>query len=245
MAAMDVYWEVGVYKSMMMGMVSRCFAALRVGLGGLLLCGAGGSWAGFITDNEAGLDAIFSQSGFGSSTIDARFNAPLSVANSALLSIDSDAEFSSLSSLSVFSPPKTINLFFVDTITFCGVAGSFIGCSSTPGNVIVVSSSFAAGAQGAILEAHEIGHNLGLDHVAGSSTNLMNPIISSNSSLTASQITSILGSSLVQVSAGQRFLSITPIAVVASVPEPQTWAMLSLGLLGVIGWVRRRKACAI
>ena len=163
-----------------------------------------------------------------------------------MLSIDTDAEFDSLFSLSVYSGrnSKTINMIFVDAINFCGTAGSFIGCGNTPGNLLVVSSSFAARADvGANLEAHELGHNLGLDHVNGSGTNLMNPSISSNFSFDAAKIQAILASSLVQTASnGQRFLSITPIAIVASVPETQTWAMFALGLFGVVTWARRRGA---
>jgi hypothetical protein len=224
-------------------------AALKAGVLGLALWGTGTASAGFITNNESRLDTIFSQSGFGSTTIDTSFNAGLTVFNSALLSIDSDVEFDSLFNLSVYSGrnSKTINMFFVDAINFCGVQGSYAGCASNFGNLLVVSSSVAARADiGANLDAHELGHNLGLDHVNGSGTNLMNPFISSNFSLDAGQIQTILASTLVQTAgSGQRFLSITPIAIVASVPEPQTWAMLTLGLFGVTAWARRRQACVV
>ncbi|MEO8858681.1 MAG: PEP-CTERM sorting domain-containing protein [Burkholderiaceae bacterium] len=216
-------------------------AVARLALGALAFATCASASAAFITTNEAGLDAIFSQSGFGTQTLDARFNASRSLVATNLLSIDSDPEFDSLSTFSVYSPGQTINLFFVDAITFCNVVGSFIGCAG--GNVAVVSSSFAARADlGANLNAHEIGHNLGLDHMSGSATNLMNPAISSNSSLTSDQIAEILGSGLVQTDGtGQRFLSITPIVVLAAVPEPETWAMLLMGLLGMAGWTRRRR----
>lgn len=214
---------------------------------GFLLSGMTAASAGFITANETGLDAIFSQSGFGSNSIDIRFNPGQTVVvDAALLSLDNDAEINSLASLSVSSSP-TVNMFFVDAITYCGVTGSFAGCGSYPGNFIALVSSWAANTTyGANLEAHELGHNLGLDHVSSTvPPNLMNPIISTSGALTASQITSILSSVLVQTAiGGQRFLSITPIAVVSSIPEPQTWAMLSLGLLGIAGWVQRRKQCA-
>ncbi|MBC7705637.1 MAG: hypothetical protein H7274_17040 [Rhodoferax sp.] len=222
----------------------RALASVNAAVLGLALGGAGAASAGFITTHAAGLDAIFSQAGFGGQTIDTSFNAGLNVANTALLSIDTDAEFDALFSLSVYSGrnSKTINMIFVDAINFCGAAGSYIGCGNTPGNLLVVSSSFAARADvGANLEAHELGHNLGLDHVNGSGSNLMNPSISSNFSLDAAQIQAILASSLVQTASnGQRFLSITPIAIVASVPETQTWAMFALGLFGVMAWARRR-----
>ncbi len=223
--------------------------ALKAGVLGLALWGAGAASAGFITTNESGLDAIFSQGSFGSTTIDTSFNAGLTVANSASLSIDSDAEFDSLFNLSVYSgrDSNTISMFFVDAINFCGAPGSYAGCASNSSNLLVLSSSDVSRVDiGANLEAHELGHNLGLDHVNGSGTNLMNPYISSNFSLDAGQIQAILANPLVQTgSHGQRFLSITPIAIVASVPEPQTWAMLALGLFSVMARARRRKACVV
>ena len=236
-------------KPNMFSLLGHGLSALKAGVLGLALWGAVAASAGFITTNESRLDAIFSQGGFASATIDTSFNAGLTVVNSALLSIDSDAAFDSLFNLSVYSgrTSNTINMFFVDAINFCGVEGSYAGCSSNSGNVVVLVSRDVARADiGANLEAHEIGHNLGLDHVNGSGTNLMNPYVTGNFSLDAGQIQTILASPLVQTgSNGQRYLSITPIAIVASIPEPQAWAMLAVGLFGVMAWARRRKACVV
>lgn len=232
-----------------------------------LVGGAGVASAGYVTVDEAGMDAIFSQVSFASSVtpfslfdIDIRFNAPLSIVAPSLLDINDDAEFNgSSNSLSALAntlgvPNFTVSVFFVDKISHCGGPGSnIIGCGSNPGGLIAVNSGAAAGANGAVLMAHELGHNLGLSHLEVSG-NLMNSSITGATTLSAAQVGSFVNlttgaslSPIVRIDAGQLYISITPIAVLAAapVPEPATWAMLSLGLLGVAGWARRRRACAV
>lgn len=217
---------------------------LRTTVAALLLCGAATASAGYITTNSFKLNSIFSQPGFGLDDIVIRFNAPRTVVSASLLDINDDAEFNSLYDLAAYTDGPVVNMFFVDKISFCGSPGSrIIGCASTPGNVMVLDSLWAADAAlGGNLAAHELAHNLGLPHqFPDEGWNLMNPTLSPSFALLALQITTILASPLVQYDfLDQRFISITPIAVVA-VPEPQAWAMLSLGLLGLAGWVRRRK----
>lgn len=215
---------------------------------------------GFVTTWESDMESIFSGQSFVTAAlnlsqaaftgIDIHFNAAESVTANSLLSIDSDAEFGgaglSLNTLSrdvVMVPNFTVSMFFVDAITFCGGPGvSIIGCGSNPGGLIALSSSAAAGGKGAALLAHELGHNLGLSHLSDSS-NLMNSSVTGNSFLSVTQAMSILSSPLVQ--GASRTIFITPIAVVAAaVPEPETWAMMLMGLLGVAGLARRRLACA-
>lgn len=88
-----------------------------------------------------------------------------------------------------------------------------------------------------------MGHNLGLDHLGGD--NLMNAVLTGATMLTGTQVTTILNSPIVRFDGSQRYISVTPIAVLAAaVPEPETWAMMLVGLLGVAGWARRRRACA-
>lgn len=226
-----------------------------------LIGATGAASAGYVTFYEGAMDTIFSQAAFGAFPIDIRFNTPLYVVAPTLLDInlDHDAEFSgpglSLSSKAneLGVPNFTVAIFFVDKISYCGGTGSnIIGCGSTPGGLIALNSDAAAGSNGAALMAHELGHNLGLPHLAGSG-NLMNSSITGVTTLTAAQVGSFVNlstgaslSPIVRNDAGKLYISITPIAVLAAapVPEPATWAMLSLGLLGVAGWARRRRACA-
>lgn len=230
-------------------------AALRRTVVVALIGGTGMASAAMVSFNDAAMDSIFSQASFGGRDIDIRFNTALSVVAPSLLSIDSDAEFGGFSSLSLRTlaselqiPKFAVSVFFVDAITYCGgPGGSIIGCGSNPGGLIALQSKAAASlTRGATLLAHELGHNLGLSHLTGqdASGNLMNSSITSDTFLSKSQVDSILKSPIVQLDGTQRYISITPIAVLAAlqpVPEPHTWAMLSLGLLGVAGWVRRRR----
>ena len=223
----------------------------------MLIGGAGVASAGYVTFDEAAMDTIFSQASFGLFDVDIRFNAPLSVVAPTLLDINSDAEFNgngvSLSSLAntLGVPNFTVSIFFVDKISHCGDPGSnIIGCGSEPGGLIALNSAAAAGANGAALMAHELGHNLGLSHLSDSG-NLMNPSITGATTLSRGQVGSFINlttgeslSPIVRNDAGQRYIAITPIAVLAAVPEPETWAMMSLGLLGIAGWARRRRACS-
>ncbi len=240
-------------------------SSLRSVLVAVLMGSAGVASAGFVTTYETQMEAIFSQTSFvtaanftatgaNPNVIDIRFNAMVSVVSPTLLSIDDDLKFggpgTSLNSLSnqLGVPNFTVAMFFVDTITFCGGPGSnIIGCARNQGGLIALNSIAAADQnKGAALLSHELGHNLGLDHLVDNS-NLMNSSITGNTGLSLAQATSVLNSSIVRIDASnnnQRYISITPIAVVAAIPEPQTWAMLVMGLLGVAGWARRRRACA-
>jgi hypothetical protein len=186
---------------------------------------------------------VYSQAGFGTDTIDIRFGAAQEIHDSALLSIDTDAEFDALASY-VFSPSPTVSMFFVDAINFCGVAApNVVGCGSTPGSLIALDSSFMLQPEGANTIAHELGHNLGLDHTfPDNGTNLMNPtVFATFGFLNNAQITSILTSGLIQTDLlGNKYIEVTPIAVLASVPEPSTWALLGAGA-GVALMAARRQ----
>jgi hypothetical protein len=204
--------------------------------------------AGSVTTHESELDAIYSQSSFGANPIDIRFDPTQTVFNTALLTLDTDAEFDSLSTYAVASS-KIVSIFFVDHINACdGVSPNIVGCGSDPGNLIALDSSFAAGALGAAAIGHELGHNLGLDHIAGQNTNLMNPIVYNGAApapLTSAQVSKILTSPLVQTDAqGHKYIEITPFAVVASVPEPSVFVLMALGL-GLIVFVRKRSAFSV
>lgn len=240
-------------------------AVVRVGrqlMAMAMLSAAGAASAGYVTFDQGAMNAIFSQDPFGSYGIDIRFDAPRSVVAPSLLDIDgtNNSEFSG-SGLSLISlshtlglPDFTVAMFFVDKISICGPgpAGNIIGCGSNPGGLIALNSDFAAGSKGAVLMAHELGHNLGLSHLSVEG-NLMNGLITGGTALTSPQIGSFLDLSagvsrnpIVQLDGNQFYISIAPIAVLAAapVPEPQTWAMMLAGLLGVAGWARRRRAWA-
>jgi hypothetical protein len=216
----------------------------------LLLAGAlatAGAMAGYITTNEAEMDGIFSQSGFGVNDIDIRFNSALSYVRADLAAFDYATDWGQLAGLAA-PGATTISMFFVDSINGCGpFSGSFVGCADTPGPLMVLDSDWSGNpGYGGVLNAHELAHNLGLSHV-NSAGNLMNSTISPGASfLSASQISSLLGSSLIQIDGtGQRFVSITPIALLATaVPEPGSWLLMALGLGALLLPPLRRRAKA-
>lgn len=215
-------------------------------IGFLLLAlpfGANVALAGFISTPS--LDAIYSQSAFGATPVIVKWLSPgAAVVSPELATIDDDIELRTLFAMAPENEP-VVNAFFVDKLNYCG--GSFgsgiVSCGSEPGNILMVASSFAASANGAIAFAHEIGHNAGLPHFGdGNSTgNLMNIRLNSPV-LSTAQANVILASNLVQIAAdGSRFINVRPIAVVISaVPEPDAIIMLLAGLL-VVGAAARRE----
>jgi len=199
----------------------------------VLLLSPTSAWAAFVTTNESEMDAVFSQDSFGLNKIDIVFNSTITIQNSSLLNIDSEDKINQLfHGLNTGVTWPTVNLFFVDTISYCsGYNTSIIGCASFPGNDIVVESAYAAGSKGAELLAHELGHNLGLGHNVPE-LNLMHGTINENTDLTAAQVVTILGSGLVQniPSDGDLYrIEITPI-LIAAVPLPGALVLLLSGL---------------
>ena len=189
------------------------------------------------------LDAIFSQASFGNNTIQVRYGAVTSIARPDLLDIQTDAQIDTLFALHV-GAQNIVNFYFVDTIDSCsGFNVLIIGCGETPGQDFVVESAFAATAQGALLLAHELGHNLGLNHNVGSQF-LMNPSLAGGSLLTASEVTTILASQLVQMdTSGQRFININPVLITAAavIPEPGSLLLLVSALAAMTVATRRRQ----
>ncbi|MBL8384630.1 MAG: hypothetical protein JNM90_16230 [Burkholderiales bacterium] len=221
---------------------ARIGAWLRI-LAGALGLATGGAWAGYITTPS--LTDIYGQAAFtagGGKPIAINWLPPGNpIISPALASLDSNLEVNTL--LDLFQDVAPVaTVFFVDAINFCGAASpSIIGCADRPGHTLVVQSAFAAGAQGALLIAHELAHNMGLGHVTTPSTgNLMNPVLNSPV-LAAPQVNVLRASALVQTGGdGSLFVNLRPIAVVSAIPEPGAWLLLSFGVL-VVGRASRRR----
>ncbi len=184
--------------------------------------------AALITTHEAELDAIFSQASFGNSIIDIRIGMATEIVAAHLLDIGSDAEVAEIFSLHV-GPQTAVNFYFIDNLSACGgqINSNFVGCGERPGQDFVVESAFAAGASGAELLAHELGHNLGLTHRVGNF--LMDPFINGFTELSAAEVTTIRASSLVQTDGTIFWIDINPVLILArAVPEPGTLLLLLL-----------------
>jgi len=195
----------------------------------------------FVSTQEAGLDAIFSQASFGLNPIDIIFESVVELVNPSFLNLNTSALTLAILGTDIVSSPG-VNMFFVDTIDHCGGFNvNIVGCAFQPGNNLVVESVFASGGNGPELLAHELGHNLGLPHITAA--NLMTGTINGNTNLTSVQATTIRNSPLVQGILGSEFIRITPILVVATatVPEPASSALLLSGIV-FCTCLRRRKS---
>jgi hypothetical protein len=184
---------------------------------------ASGATAAVVTYDERRMDQIFAQA-----SLDIRFNPTVSLFAPSLLSIDSQNELDQLFALGTV-PELTVKAFFVDAINYCTGQdnASVIGCGEVSGNNLMLSSVVASGSLGPELFSHELGHNLGLEHVSQATPNLMNGALSGSTVLTAEQILTIRNSPLVHQDAASRFVTITPFAVI---PEPTPDKHLALGL---------------
>lgn len=207
--------------------------------------------ASFVTIDEASLDAIYSQASFGANKVDIRIGLVSIFTRPDLLNITADSQIVTLFNLHV-GGANVVNFYFVDTIDSCGIFNvNIIGCGETPGNDFVVESAFAADnsipAGGNVtvagqLLAHELGHNLGLNHRNGNF--LMNPFINGFGELSAAEVAEILLSPLIQVDAnGQRYIQINPVLITnaALIPEPSGLALAG-GALLLLGLVRRKRS---
>ena len=224
--------------------LGRAIAAALLTFGAIAAANASN---GFVTTNEVALDLIYSQPSFGLTPIDIRFDPAITLSvPSTLLTIDNDAEFDSLHTYETGSP--VVSMFYLDHINFCGgPSDGIVGCGSTPGTLIAIDSAAATESFGGVVVAHELGHNLSLEHAAGTNTNLMNPDAYEGPApapLTVAQVAQIFTSPLVQHDAKGFYIEVQPFALIATaVPEPSTYALMGLGA-GVLAFVRKRKVAA-
>jgi hypothetical protein len=143
---------------------------------------------------------------------------------------DFDTIFIQASAAGVLNTGNVINSIFVDFVPgFELLTDDFVaGLASLPGSEITMFTgatllTFQNGLDAiAGVFAHEIGHNLGLDHVAGGSDNLMAEFNATSQRLNSAQINTARTSSLLRV-----------------IPEPGTAMLVACSLTLV--FVRRRR----
>ncbi len=215
-----------LFRLLRQGLLSACLPML-----------ASAAHAG--TASTPSLDAVYGAPVFGTTPVAIHWLEGINLIQPALNTVTS---FDSLFELALLSPDNSpvIGAFFVDRVGWCnGASGNnFAGCSVLNSNSFAVDSKFAAGSSGYLDIAHELGHTLGLVHVA--TDNLMNPILGS-ALLTPEQAVAVLANPRVQTASdGSRFIEIRPISVLSAVPEPETYAMLLAGI-GVIATIAGRR----
>jgi hypothetical protein len=223
---------------------SRCAALGRITMAALaVLLSSGSAQAAQVVIDPAGMNSIFSQASFGDTPISIRFNPAMEIVAPQLLVINTLADLQALYSLAP-DPAPTVDAFFVDQLNACGTVeptanGHYNGCAQFPGNFLV-EDYMAAEVDPSELMGHELGHNLDLGHIP---LGLMAPILGfgGGPELFDFQVATILQSPLVQIdSTGQRFIQITPIAIVGT-PEPSTLLLASTAL-GVLLILKKKKS---
>ena len=197
-----------------------------------------------VTLNEAAIEAIFSQDGFGTNSIDIRYGEMEVLEAGDLLELDrntsgSTPEFEQLVARSS-ADPTSIYMYFIDRfVNADGSASGAVGLANV--NTIAIVSDTAKGATGAIVQAHEIGHLLGLRHcgdflpmelidlcaATGDIENLMDegapdPLTPYSGYLNQGQIDRLLASPLVPLiknDSGGNYITVTPVLVRAPAPD--------------------------
>lgn len=226
-------------------MLNRFFKVASLASALAFLVSVSSASAAMVTLNEAALDSIFSQASFATTPIDIRFDPVTTLVAPNLLDISTGSL--ELAQLASSTTAPVIPMAFVDS--FDGnPSGGTIGLGRIGGPGIAVNSGFAANpVDGPSLLAHEIGHNLGLHHVTGTTVqdlaNLMYPVDNGQTLLTTAQVAIIMASNLVQRDLSGYFLEIQPILVSAVAPVPlPAGGLLLISALGMLAFFRRRSA---
>ncbi|QSP93909.1 thrombospondin type 3 repeat-containing protein [Marinobacter salinisoli] len=183
--------------------------------------------------NEAEIEAVFAQEGFGNNAIDVRYGEVEIVEDASLLDLivaygDVGVdELEPLIDLRLATNPDVIFMYFVDTLAtpdsdgLVGIAG---------GNVLVVESEVSdgllpGGELGYQIQAHEIGHLLGLRHCDDPNSQiyltcdsepdlLMQPqALDTALKLTLAEISIILQSPLVKSDGVTNYIDVIPVLV--------------------------------
>lgn len=137
------------------------------------VCDNSGSNCAPVNLFQAETEKIWQQAGIG-----INFLTPTTISNTNFLSIDTDSEFSSLTNGALngqSSNSKTLNMWFVSNL-FPDPTNITFGNAYLGGNGVVINSPAIINNNRIDTIAHEIGHNLGLDHTtygAGGANNLM------------------------------------------------------------------------
>ena len=196
---------------------------------------SGVTQAAYITVDEAGMDAIYAQTSFANTPVDIRLGSAIEHVDPGLLTLDSAAKWSALTSAH-YGSATTVNFWFLDNITWCGNNFIFyVGCGETPGNDFVVESAYAD----SLFNAELLAHELGLPHNSGSN-NLMDAFLNGGTDLSSTEVATIMSSPLVQFDNTGFFIEVLPVLVVAVATQVNAPAVSVLLLLGCFAVAYRR-----
>ena len=188
-----------------------------------------------VTIDETALDDVYSQPSFGADPIDVRVGPVRTVRSPDPARVADASQEAAIFDLAATVRPG-IGVIFVESIDWCsGHDRDIAGCALLGAPGLFVESDFAAGPYGAEMIAHEIGHNLGLRHRDGG---LMDPILDGDTTLTRTEVATILSSELVDSDASGRFIEVAPVRI-APIPLPATASLLAFGALA-LAIARRR-----